>query len=97
MFPTAVLPEILAGILAHERFEPLREADHDVIHVALAIVRMRDRNFLGNKHISTVLLAQRLHEQHGHIATQGKNGAPARVLAGRPKNGTMVDASPTVA
>ena len=24
------------------------------------------------------MLAQRLHEQHGHIATQGKNGAPAR-------------------
>src|ERR1039457_1627329 len=73
MLPAAMLPEILSGVFAHHSLQRLRESQHHVVDVALAVAGMRHRDLLGDA------------------------AAPRGVFAGRPKNGTKVDASPTVA
>src|ERR1039458_8248893 len=91
MLPAAMLPEILSGVFAHHSLQRLRESQHHVVDVALAVAGMRHRDLLGDELVPAVGLPHGVDHHHRIVAAQ------RGVFAGRPKNGTKVDASPTVA
>jgi len=93
-FPSAVLPEVLGGHDAYPLLQTLGESCDDRIDVAIHLARAPGLDPLDDDAVTPVRLAERHHENHRHLESQGEYRRPARVLAGRPKNGTNVDARP---